>query len=166
MALLHLLFNSSTYKLSNERFYHQQVNFRFVVSKFIMKLLYLFIAIVSAGKKVDTDYCSFKNCSRCDIALKSDKKGVIYNRFGPQCRLMMNEPTCCRKFMICDLLTECIPRFRRGYWKLQWIENQRFMNLLIRYESNCQSDLKIKHKAKLFIIYYVQKSKPLPFFFS
>ena len=84
-----------------------------------MKILNLFFA-VAVGRiakiNLSGDMCSFQNCNNCEIALKSDKNDYIYNRFRPTCRLMMNGPTCCQKFQKCDILTECVPRFRRSYW--------------------------------------------------
>ena len=81
-----------------------------------MKLFTLLISMALA-KFSKTDYCTFRNCDNCDIVLKTDKKGFIYNRFGPKCRTMMNQSSCCQKFMICDPLMECIPHFPSGHQK-------------------------------------------------
>ena len=61
-----------------------------------------------------SELCSFQNCNSCDIVLKNTQN----KRFGraiPQCRNLMRSQDCCQKFMLCDVMMECIPQFMQFY---------------------------------------------------
>ena len=77
-----------------------------------MKFLHLFIAVSMIEAK--SEFCSFQNCKRCEIVL-TNTNNRQFERFIPQCRKVMGANDCCQDYMQCDILSECIPRFRRYY---------------------------------------------------
>ena len=64
--------------------------------------------------KAKPEFCTFKHCTGCEIALTSPNTQK-FRRFIPTCRNIMRAKDCCQDFMRCDILCGCVPRFRRYY---------------------------------------------------
>ena len=76
--------------------------------------IFVLAATIDASRPSKSEICTFQNCSSCDIVLKNthNKK---FGKFIPQCRNMMQSQGCCQKFMLCEVLGECVPRFLQYY---------------------------------------------------
>ena len=79
---------------------------------------FLFLAIGAMNIQNGLANCSFRNCDSCQTFLTSGYKND-YPTFVLKCKHFMEFGNCCQKFMRCDVLVGCIPRFYKHFdWSL------------------------------------------------
>ena len=84
--------------------------------KFMKFSIFLLLATtaIEAYRPSTAEFCTYKNCNRCEIVLQNTQNPG-YGRFIPICKNIMKIQGGCQKYKRCDVLGECVPRFLQYY---------------------------------------------------